>query len=331
MTAQTQTKTETDNPMSKFDAPVLKGMGARDLTDAATAFLPSNMGEAMELAKLMASSNFVPPHLRGKAGDCLAVVMQSTRWEMDPFAVANKSFFVNDRMAYEAQLIIAVINTRAPLVGRLSYAYEGEGNNLVCTVSGKLRHDPEVKAVRQEMATITVRNSPLWKSSPRQQLGYYTAREWARLHCPEVLLGVYTSDEMRDGGALQASPDGTYRPAPARPQRSDYAPTINNEAAAEDSTDVIAEDDAAIETWDLANAWGEIQAFTDMSDFLIELNSTIQSATDRKALATIEENNRDVIARLSPDLRMDIAAAIDDAGKRIDLAGMGKSKSGKLV
>jgi len=41
-----------------------------------------------------------------------------------------------------------------------------------------------------------VKNSPLWKSDPDQQLGYYSARSWARRHFPELLLGVYTQEEM---------------------------------------------------------------------------------------------------------------------------------------
>ncbi len=159
-------------------------------------FMPANMGEAMELARLMANSNFVPPHLRGKPGDCLAVVMQAGRWAMDPFAVGNKTYFVSDRMAYEAQLVNAVINSAGVLDGRLQPEWEGEGNELVCTVRGKIKGDPQVKTRRVAIKTITTRNSPLWKQDPEQQLAYYASRAWARLHAPEVLMGVYTPDEL---------------------------------------------------------------------------------------------------------------------------------------
>jgi hypothetical protein len=207
-----------ENPMKKFDAPVLKAMGSTQLDANAprSMFMPSNMGEAMELAKLMAASNFVPAHLRGKAGDCLAVVMQAGRWAMDPFAVGNKSYFVNDRIAYEAQLVGAVLNSSGLLDGRLSYDWQGEGNDLVCTVSGKLKGDPEVKRRRVPIKNITTRNSPLWKQDPEQQLGYYAGRAWGRLYAPEVLMGVYTPDELStamgtagasavDGGELRVT------------------------------------------------------------------------------------------------------------------------------
>jgi hypothetical protein len=56
----------------------------------------------------MVVSNFVPKHLPGKQADCLAVLLQSMRWEMDPFAVAQETYFVNDGMAYEAHPVNAI-------------------------------------------------------------------------------------------------------------------------------------------------------------------------------------------------------------------------------
>lgn len=205
--------------LNKFDAPVLKSIGSVEMTGGGNALLPANMGEAMEMAKLMASSNFVPGHLRGKPGDCLAVVMQSMRWGMDPYAVGSKTYFVQDRIAYEAQLVNAVVNTRAPLDGRLQISWDGEGQTLTCKVTGRIKGDPEPHTVWQEISTLTTRNSPLWKSSPRQQLAYYTSRMWARLFCPEVLLGVYTDEEARNMGDAVQQSDGS-EVLPPRPSRN---------------------------------------------------------------------------------------------------------------
>lgn len=209
----TQLVEANESPLRKFDEQTLKAMGSREVDAGAprAMFLPANMGEAMELAKLMAAGNFVPPHLRGKPGDCLAVVMQATRWALDPFAVGNKTYFVNDRMAYESQLVTAVINSSRVLDGRLSPEWEGEGNELVCTITGKVKGDPEPKKRRVPIKNITTRNSPLWKQDPEQQLAYYAMRAWVRLHAPEVLLGVYTPEELAevapiDGGEIGATP-----------------------------------------------------------------------------------------------------------------------------
>ncbi|NKB78535.1 recombinase RecT [Ochrobactrum daejeonense] len=113
------------------------------------------------------------------------------------FAVASKSYSVNGTIAYEAQLIAAVVNTRSGIKGRLKYAYNGTGNDMTCTVSGVL--DGETyEYTSPSIGSITTKNSPLWKSDPQQQLGYFAARSWARRYVPEVLLGVYDREEAQE-------------------------------------------------------------------------------------------------------------------------------------
>ena len=92
--------------------------------------------------------------------------MQSARWGLDPFAVASKSYFVNDRMAYEAQLVIAVLNTSGVLKGRLDIQWERTDTDLICTVTGTLKADTRPKQVQQGMSSIKVKNSPLWIAAP---------------------------------------------------------------------------------------------------------------------------------------------------------------------
>jgi hypothetical protein len=157
---------------------------------------PQTLGEVVRFAEVMSRADIaLPKHLRGNAGACMAVAMQALEWEMSPFAVASKSYAVNGTIAYEAQLIAAVVNTRSGIEGRLKYEFEGEGPGLRCRVTGVVDGDTLIYE-SPEISEIAVKNSPLWKSDPQQQLGYYSARSWARRHTPEVLLGVYDREEI---------------------------------------------------------------------------------------------------------------------------------------
>lgn len=156
---------------------------------------PQTLGEVVKFAEVMCRADIaLPKHLRGNAGACMAVALQALEWNMSPFAVASKSYAVNGAIAYEAQLIAAVVNTRSGIKGRLKYAYEGEGASLQCTVTGMLDGE-EYSYTSPRFDQITTKNSPLWKTDPQQQLGYYSARSWARRHTPEVILGVYDREE----------------------------------------------------------------------------------------------------------------------------------------
>ena len=186
--------------------------------------MPQSFGDVVGFATVMARSDVaLPKHLRGNEGACLAVTMQAIRWEMDPFAVANKTYSVNDRLAYEAQLVAAVIHTRAPIARRPDYTYSGEGPTRKCKVEIEMLDGSTKEYESPTFAQIPTKHSPLWKSDPDQQLGYYAIRSWGRRHTPEVLLGVYTPEELaeaRDGGRditpqksgvmerLQAAPNG---------------------------------------------------------------------------------------------------------------------------
>lgn len=46
------------------------------------------------------------------------------------------------------------------------------------------------------MTQARTRNSTLWTEDPKQQIAYLAQKRWARLYCPDVLLGVYTPDEL---------------------------------------------------------------------------------------------------------------------------------------
>lgn len=172
-----------------------------------------DMGQVLEFSKLMAvSGQAVPKHLRGVPGACLAVSLQALNWRMDPFAVANKSYAVNDRIAYEAQLIHAVIEQRAPITGRIKGKYEGEGTTRKCILWATSAEDGErIEYEGPEIGKITIKNSPLWKADPDQQLWYYSVRAMCRRHFPDVILGVYERDEIEG-----AAPIRDVTPAPSR-------------------------------------------------------------------------------------------------------------------
>ncbi|KAB0269277.1 recombinase RecT [Microvirga brassicacearum] len=159
----------------------------------------ANMNEVMEFGKLMSISQVaVRKHLRGNPGACLAVCIQAIEWRMSPYAVANKSYAVNDQLAFEAQLIHAVILQRAPIKGRVKSEYKGEGDSRTLRVWAELS-DGSGEIVDYEsplFGKIQPKNSPLWKNDPDQQLHYYSVRAWCRRHFPDVILGVYARDEL---------------------------------------------------------------------------------------------------------------------------------------
>lgn len=177
----------------------------------AAIFSPSGLQKLQAFASVMAEGkSTVPAHLAGKPADCLAVALQAAQWGMNPFAVAQKTHLVNGTLGYEAQLVNAVVTSSTAVQGRFKYEYGGNWENfrpgdknpnaekgLCVRVGAVLRGETEITwGEPLYMEFVTTRNSPLWKTAPKQQLAYLAVKYWARLYCPDVILGVYTPDEF---------------------------------------------------------------------------------------------------------------------------------------
>lgn len=183
-----------------------------------------DVSQIMEVAKLMAVSRTgVRKHLRDNPGACMAVAMQAFEWGMNPFAVANKSYEVNDQIAWESQLINAVILRRAPIRGRFRCEYSGEGAQRKCHLEVDTKDGETITYESPVIGSITVKNSPLWKSDPDQQLYYYSSRAMCRRYFPDVLLGVYAEDEIEPRTERDATPKPRTRVLPP-PHMRDLPP-----------------------------------------------------------------------------------------------------------
>lgn len=191
-------------------------------------FNPQAMAQLSSLAELMSTGRVaVPKHFHGNPGDCMAVVMQAAQWRMNPYAVAQKTHVTQGGvLGYEAQLVNAVVSSNAPIKSRLDFEFignwekilgrvkemEGKGGGkyyvstwnpadeegLGVKVWATLKGESEPRVVTVLLKQCWPRFSTQWATDPQQQITYSAVKKWARRHCPDVILGVYTEDELED-------------------------------------------------------------------------------------------------------------------------------------
>lgn len=174
-------------------------------------FDPVALQNLSRFAEIMSSSKVtVPKHLQDKPGDCLAIALQAHRWGMDPFVVAQKTHLVGSTLGYEAQLVNAVISSSAAIRGRFHYEYGGDWlshasasskneQGLFVRVGAILAGEEDITwGEPLYLSSVATRNSPLWKTAPKQQIAYLAVKYWARMYCPGAILGVYSVDELEE-------------------------------------------------------------------------------------------------------------------------------------
>lgn len=204
---------------TEFDRLLQRPFTPRDLLE------DNNFDKIWRMAEALANSALsVPKELKGNIGDCMAIVTQAMIWGLNPFAVAQKAHVINGKLGYEAQLVNAVVMQSGAIRGSFSYEYRGDGDRLECRVGAVLRGESDVCwGEWLSMHVVTTRNSPLWKTNPRQQMGYLQVKNWARAFAPGALLGIYSDDEL-EGIEPQANGSTTANAAatPARPELPAY-------------------------------------------------------------------------------------------------------------
>lgn len=211
------------------------------------------MARIERVAGLMASGKTtVPQHLRGNEGDCFAITLQAMQWGMNPFAVAQKTHLVNGTLGYEAQLVAAVINNSGIAKDRFHFEWFGAWEKIVgrfkevesktkkddngypkkyivpdwkqqdevglgVRVWATIKGEATARVLELLMTQARTRNSTLWTEDPKQQIAYLAQKRWARLHAPDVILGVYTPDELAEPGEKFMGAAEVVEPPPPQP------------------------------------------------------------------------------------------------------------------
>lgn len=103
----------------------------------------TDLAQQVDYAQTMAKATLaVPKHLRGKVGDCLAIIDISSRAGLSPYMVANHTYLQNDKLCFESQLYHAFLQASGLLKGEVSARWEGTGGDKVCIITGTLKVAP---------------------------------------------------------------------------------------------------------------------------------------------------------------------------------------------
>lgn len=193
-----------DDALDIIDVPPAADMPTAVVRHNATrALLPAPLEKLREVALVLSQSMSVGPDFQGQPDRCLAIAYQAALHRFDPVMFGSKCYITpvkggGHKMAYEAQLLSAIINSNAPIREPLDYEFHGEGAQRFCVAIAVRNNGKVIRHASPTLAQITVKNSPLWFSDPDQQLSYYTGRALARRNFPEVLMGMYAVEEMRE-------------------------------------------------------------------------------------------------------------------------------------
>ena len=172
----------------------------RDIFSDADAFQ-----QALKVADVLSKSSIVPEHFRGESGkaNCVVALNLAARLCADVFMIMQNTTVIHGKPGFEGKLVIALVNASGKFTP-LRFRFEGEGKNRSCTAyarhisSGGDEYEQTVSWHTVEAEGWANKAGSKWKTIPDLMFQYRSATWFARVFCPEVLLGMQTTDELHD-------------------------------------------------------------------------------------------------------------------------------------
>lgn len=178
-------------------------------------FFNKNLFEhTWRVATMFSESTMVPDHFRSKTGNCMIALNFAARTGLDPFMVMQSMYIVHGKPGIEAKLVIALLNNTRKF-SALQFKLEGEGMARKCTCHAKRLDTGEVCEQMVDMAMAKAegwydKKGSKWQTIPDLMLQYRSAAFFARVFCPEAILGMQSKEEIIDYMDATPGPNGTY-------------------------------------------------------------------------------------------------------------------------
>ena len=279
----------------------------------------------LRVSKVFCASALIPDHLKKNNGADAFLALQIARERNEnPVTVMQNIYFVSGKAGWSASYMIARANKSGAFKGRINWRIEGKGDALKATAFATLADTGEVVEAETSMAMAIAEGwtkNPKYKTMPDHMLKYRSATMLVRLYCPEVLIGMQTSDELEDLRAAGQLRDVTSEgevttastvssiltgsdPTPAEPQQ-DVSKAIEGEVLAP-----VEPEKPAAPTW-----------FPDVVGQDAITAAIVALITDKAVtvadLDAIEAANKERVAKFTQANRAKITIAMDD--RREDL------------
>lgn len=143
-------------------------------------------------AELLHRSGLLPQHIRS-AQQAFAIITMGQELGIGPWAAINGIHVIQGKPTLSPALMLALINRSGQLA-----AIEIDGDNKSCTVTMERRgRAPHSETFTMAAASaMGLADKATWKKQPDVMLKWRAVSACARVVFPDVIIGVYTSNEI---------------------------------------------------------------------------------------------------------------------------------------
>ena len=159
----------------------------------------------MEMAKMFSESTIIPSAYYKRPENCLVALDMASRMGLSPMIVMQNLYVIQGKPSWSGSAIGAMLKA-TPQFKNLELVYVGKPNTDewgAYVTAKKASNDQVVKG-----ATVTIgiakkegwygKSGSKWQTIPELMLAYRAYAWFGRVNCPELLMGLQSSDEIVD-------------------------------------------------------------------------------------------------------------------------------------
>ncbi len=176
---------------------------------------------SLQMARSMARSSFIPDKYKGNESDCLMAIDLGQRMNISPFEVLYYLVPVYGKPSWESKFMISRVNNSGKFASPIQWEWFGDPTQDLMSW-GARAYVVDKNGNKLFGSVVTVRmaveegwwekkdkyGKPMktkWQTMTEQMLRYRSAAFFVRTTCPEVLMGMMTTEEIIDIETAEAN------------------------------------------------------------------------------------------------------------------------------
>ena len=159
--------------------------------------------QILRAADMLSKTSIIPQSYQGKPQDCFVAIEMANRMGVSPMVVMQNMYVVKGKPSWAGQACTMLINSCGKFKD-VKHIYTGEKGkpNRGCYVTAtRISDGSQVDGVEVTMQMAQSEgwtSNSKWRNMPELMLAYRASAFFARVYCPEAMMGVQTAEEVYD-------------------------------------------------------------------------------------------------------------------------------------
>ena len=176
---------------------------ATQLTTSSVWENKDQFNQLLRAAQMLSQTSIIPQSYQNKPQDCFVAIEMANRMGVSPMVVMQNMYVVKGKPSWAGQACTMLINSCGKFKD-VKHIYTGEKGkpNRGCYVTAtRISDGSQVDGVEVTMQMAQSEgwtSNSKWRNMPELMLAYRASAFFARVYCPEAMMGVQTAEEVYD-------------------------------------------------------------------------------------------------------------------------------------